>query len=574
MDAVSRDQLLVVGCSATKVDYSGQLPAIIRYDGPMFRVMRAYMRDYRWPSGLSVAVLSAEYGLVGAMTPIPHYDRRMDAKRAEELAGSVTSTLVDWKHLHKRVDLVLGQGYQRSVRSAAFDQGNSEMTLRPGPIGLQLAHVSKLLKEHSAPPRRRPLLPLGSSRPIYFLPDWDDFLDVEFDFEADRFSSSDRRNRKEAHSISLMRPRRLCDGVLVSLAQHMGAKGMLKRFEPTSMESLAPSSVREHFELALDQFAFGDCGAFSYVNEDRPIVTVEQAVALYDLYDFDLGASVDHIPVGAIETDEGIRQLSVEERNARVLLTRDNADRFLRVHSERKAGFIPVGVIQGLAPEDYAAQIGDYLDMGYECLAFGGLVPRSDVEIAEIIKHATSRLKEMPRRPWIHLLGIFRPKLQSLFRSAGIDSFDSATYFRKSWLRSGQNYLSADGNWYAAIRVPPSHDPRTLKRLLSSGHTLSEIEAKESAALAALRAYDRGSLDIESCLKAVLDYDKLLDRAELISPTLVHAYRRTLNERPWRRCDCPMCQRLGIDIVIFRGLNRNKRRGAHNTLMLYRHLRK
>ena len=46
-------------------------------------------------------------------------------------------------------------------------------------------------------------------------------------------------------------------------------------------------------------------------------------------------------------------------------------------------------------------------------------------------------------------------------------------------------------------------------------------------------------------------------------------YLRTLEDRPWKKCDCPFCQQLGIQILIFRGANRNKRRGAHNTLMLY-----
>jgi hypothetical protein len=54
-------------------------------------------------------------------------------------------------------------------------------------------------------------------------------LDVDFDFEKDKFSSEERANRHEEHSITLMRPQRLCDGVLVSLAQNLGSKGLLKR---------------------------------------------------------------------------------------------------------------------------------------------------------------------------------------------------------------------------------------------------------------------------------------------------------------------------------------------------------
>ena len=51
-------QLLVLGCSQTKRDSVGELPAIDRYDGPSYRVLRGYLREHVWPDDLSVAVLS------------------------------------------------------------------------------------------------------------------------------------------------------------------------------------------------------------------------------------------------------------------------------------------------------------------------------------------------------------------------------------------------------------------------------------------------------------------------------------------------------------------------------------
>ena len=151
---------------------------------------------------------------------------------------------------------------------------------------------------------------------------------MDFDFQADRFSSSKRSERREAHSIQAMQPHRLCDGVLVSLAQQVGSKGFLKRTAPTSPESLAPKSVRDHFGLSGNQWVFGDCGAFTYVGEPEPTITVEQAVAYYDLYDFDMGASVDHIPLPAVPGPDGMRELSDDERKERLKITRNNAERF------------------------------------------------------------------------------------------------------------------------------------------------------------------------------------------------------------------------------------------------------
>jgi hypothetical protein len=561
--------LIVLGCSAVKRKSEGSLPAISLYDGPAFRVLRSFLREFHWPSGLSVAILSAKYGIIGGLSPISTYDQRMTRERAAELNDASSAVLRGWSDSHKRIDLMLGQDYLQGIAPELFSGTNASMRVIDGPIGMKLSRLSHMLRE-IAPSTRRAAFTLPKlNRPLYFLPDWDDFLDVDFDFENDRFSNCERSARHQQHSIGLMRPNRLCDGVLVSLAQNLGTKGLLKRVGMATDDSLAPRSVRDFYSLQADQWAFGDCGAFSYVSEDAPIISVEQAVSLYDLYDFNLGASVDHIPVPEIVTPAGKRELSMAERQARVTLTRENAEKFISIHKERLASFTPVGVVQGLGAKDYADQITQYCEMGYRHLALGGLVPRSDAEALEIVSEVHAKIRQSKFKPWVHLLGIFRPSLQQHFRDFGVGSFDSATYFRKAWLRSDQNYLSVDGRWYAAIRVPPLSDPRTMKRLQASGASEATLRKMERKALRQLRAYDRGGASIGSALAAVLAYDRLLARAEFLEDKLVAAYRRTLEDRPWKACGCQMCTDLGIEILIFRGVNRNKRRGAHNTLRLY-----
>ncbi|MEZ3118214.1 queuine tRNA-ribosyltransferase tRNA-guanine transglycosylase [Halobaculum sp. MBLA0147] len=49
-------------------------------------------------------------------------------------------------------------------------------------------------------------------------------------------------------------------------------------------------------------------------------------------------------------------------------------------------------------------------------------------------------------------------------------------------------------------------------------------------------------------------------------------YRRTLRRRPWDECDCPLCTEHGVEIAVFRGNDRNRRRGFHNTYRFYRQL--
>lgn len=47
------------------------------------------------------------------------------------------------------------------------------------------------------------------------------------------------------------------------------------------------------------------------------------------------------------------------------------------------------------------------------------------------------------------------------------------------------------------------------------------------------------------------------------------AYEKTLRNEPWRECSCPICTEYGIEVAIFRGNNRNRRRGFHNTRKFY-----
>src|SRR5688572_5303367 len=83
---------LILGCSESKIETAGKIPALDRYDGPPFRVLRRFLTDVP-PSDprrqLDVFVLSAEYGLIKEEQEIPVYDQRMTPQRAGELQPDV-----------------------------------------------------------------------------------------------------------------------------------------------------------------------------------------------------------------------------------------------------------------------------------------------------------------------------------------------------------------------------------------------------------------------------------------------------------------------------------------------------
>lgn len=561
-------QLLVLGCSATKRTTAGELPAIDRYDGPPYRVLRSFLRENQWPQELSVAVLSAEYGLFGVLKPIVDYNERMSPETVVRHRDACRSTLAEWSKTHSKVHFSLGKDYLPAVRESIDVDLKDKAEVFEGPIGMKLKQIKGFLESTDKSPRQKPALVAGSGKITYFLPDWDDLLDPEFDFGKDSFSGASRTERQDKHCCVLMQPKRMCDGVLVSLAQHVMSKGPLRRINGTEPGSLAPLQMRSQFGLQDDQWLFGDCGAFSYFNEDLPGIEVEQAVALYELHGFDYGASVDHIPVKSVVQNGKVVELSDTQRRERVEITKENAGKFIQLVKSRKLRFTPVGTIQALTPAEYGQTVKDYCKLGYRHIAIGGLVPLQDSMVEQIAIEVMTAAKSLRKRPWIHLFGIFRPKLQAKFRELGVDSFDSATYFRKAWLRSDQNYLAKDGTWYSALRIPMTSDGRTRKKLIENGADILKLELEEAQVLALLSEFEAGKASVDAVVEALLSYDEHLTRSS-DSRSLKEKYRKTLQDRPWLKCDCPFCSDAGIHVLVFRGANRNKRRGAHNTLMLY-----
>lgn len=87
--------LLIVGCSQRKRSDPGLLPAIERYDGVNFRVLRKAKREGYWPANLDVLILSTKYGLIKPETPIEDYDLRMTRGQALKLQSEIITSEED-----------------------------------------------------------------------------------------------------------------------------------------------------------------------------------------------------------------------------------------------------------------------------------------------------------------------------------------------------------------------------------------------------------------------------------------------------------------------------------------------
>jgi hypothetical protein len=75
-----------------------------------------------------------------------------------------------------------------------------------------------------------------------------------------------------------------------------------------------------------------------------------------------------------------------------------------------------------------------------------------------------------------------------------------------------------------------------------------------------LGEFDRRSCSVTTVLEALARYSSLIEPARDRTPQ----YADFLESAPWRDCDCGICEKVGIQVAIFRGTERNKRRGFHN----------
>lgn len=387
----------------------------------------------------------------------------------------------------------------------------------------------------------------------FFLPDWDDRVDPGYEFLSDRFTlvRDPYRDDQYAHEL-LYEP--LYDGLLVSRMALLDSGPKRTMVEQIGM--------REYLRLPVGLDLLGDCGAFGYLREKEPRFETAEVADYYERLHFDFGVSVDHAIVPEFEG----------ERQFRYDLTLRNADDFLALHRKEGYQFTPLGACQGWDIHSYIGAAKALVDIGYDYIALGGLA-RSDTQtIADV---ATAIATGIPEHVRIHVFGVARLSLLPLFLDLGIASVDSAAPLRQAWLSANDNYYTLNRT-YAAIRIPVADEERGKGKTLvgRSEASLSQLASAEKEALRAMRAYDRGEARVQSTLEAVLAYDDLLAQRRYgqTPASRKRLYEETLRDRPWKACRCGICRMIGVEVIIFRGNNRNRRRGFHNLHVVRRRI--
>ena len=387
----------------------------------------------------------------------------------------------------------------------------------------------------------------------FFFPDSQDQIDPSFDFEREASSPDRVRQRDDRYAHEVISPPPY-SGMLLSKALIDGPG----RYTFAQRHRLFRLGVREFFRL--DEATggrletMGDCGAFNYVHEEEPPYSVDEVFDFYEECGFDYGISVDHIILAYLADSSaraarGVAEPPGTDTRVRGAVLSPSSSREAALRPTRRRAGLGPGVVRKGRP----ATAADRLIATSPSAGWCRLKTPQILACLEAIARV--------RRPetQLHLLGVTRTERVNDFTRYGVASIDSTSPFQQSFKDDRDNYHTLERN-YVAIRVMQIDGNLRLKRRILAGE-LDQNEGRrlERACLTSLAAYDRGKASLEGALDALDAYQDFLGESRQRSE-----YEVTLAAQPWKSCACEVCADAGIQVAIFRGTERNKRRGFHN----------
>ena len=412
-----------------------------------------------------------------------------------------------------------------------------------------------------------------------------DLVDPNYDFIKDRSSPERERYWDENYPHELLGYAPY-DGLLVSKAIVGGhirsgkyTESQAMRFKRIGARSFLRFEEKDYPNTVI----WGDCGAFTYVNEEVPPYSVDDILEFYGDGQFSHGCSVDHIIFEFSDTEFDFK-FEDKEIMRRQEICLSNASEFISKANKVIGNyFTPVGVVHGWSPKSMAEAASEMVKMGYKYLALGGMVPLNSSQIMSALNAVRS---EIPGDVELHILGFAKSDDLNQFIGKGINSIDTTSPLLRSFKDKKNNYYlkTKEGyQYYSAIRVPQALVNSNLKKLVNSGSIdLEKAITLERQTLKEIRLYASNGGTHKNAMTVFREYWELIlsDKAktnqsqankELENQSVGAA--RTLEDRPWEKCSCAICKKIGVEVVIFRGNNRNRRRGIHNLHVYYEHIK-
>jgi hypothetical protein len=151
----SDHRLLILSCSQRKRPDRVLLPALERYDGPVFRMLRKFLRSCpARESHLEVYILSAQFGLISAHQPISYYDCRMTPQQASIFQPQVLAQLRYILRNKQYKELFISVGKDYAAALSGYKQlipSHIHITVAIGPRGCKQAELYNWLYGEAPP---------------------------------------------------------------------------------------------------------------------------------------------------------------------------------------------------------------------------------------------------------------------------------------------------------------------------------------------------------------------------------------------------------------------------------------
>lgn len=417
--------------------------------------------------------------------------------------------------------------------------------------------------------------------------DTQDYVDPDYDFMRDRNAPTRRRYWDDVYAHEMMSPTPY-DGLLVAMSAVRAAPGVASskvRYSTAEEQRLLRDGVRKFLRMDgakyKEAMVMGDCGSFAYVEQEKPAYAPEEVFEFYADAGFSHGVSPDHI-IFACDTANPPKEVMGEDVLYRYQLTLDNAREFMRICKAEGFPFEPMGAVQGWSPQSIANAAVELEKMGYGYLAIGGLVPLKVDVIHAVLKALRNVIRPETK---IHLLGFAKADSIQHFTDYGITSFDSTSPLIRAFMDEKANYYQPNCtgglNYYAAIRIPQAIENSRLMQGIKRGiFHVEDLQRREEKALTALRLFDQGKADVGLTTDIIMDYQQFItlggdsDKHEKSAIKTRAQVERTLSAAPWKSCTCDVCAKIGVEVIIFRSANRNRRRGFHNLGVYHEHVQR
>ena len=144
----------------------------------------------------------------------------------------------------------------------------------------------------------------------YFIPEWDDRVDPQYDFIMDDHSNIHYQNplKNDVYIWDIFGLDAVpIDGVLVSRMKI--AENKLK------YQEILENGIHAFLRLPCTFEIMGDCGAWGYIDQESPPFKTKEILDYYVKCGFNYGVSIDHLIVPA----------HIDQRERRWKITIDNA---------------------------------------------------------------------------------------------------------------------------------------------------------------------------------------------------------------------------------------------------------